>query len=328
MTVSRDTKPWLWRGVFFAVLAFGWLFITWKNHFHISAPLVVICLGYLAVVTTVANLWRTGAAAVTGDEQENDSTWAKPAGALGELEREKRTLLKAIKEAEFDHQMGKLSKLDVDDMIRTYRARAIEVIKEIDRLESGLTGTPREQIMREVRARIELEAKSQKKQDPKVAATFVPDAAKPEVEPAAVEAAAVEAAAVDATPAAVDATPAAVDATPAAVEATVEASPDAAADAKAEAAIDAAIDAKAAAAVEAAAAEAAAKVEVAATEAVKAAATKASAKSSKAEAKSKKKAAAKVDAKTAASLEDDGMDADSTTSVEPKRNDPAKEATP
>lgn len=268
MTDSRDPKRWLWRGAFLAVLVFGWGFITWKNHFHISAPLVFVCFGYLAVLTTVANLWRTGAAAVTGDEQDNDSTWAKPAGALGELEREKRTLLKAIKEAEFDHQMGKLSKLDVDDMIRTYRARAIEVIKEIDRLETGLTGTPREQIMREVRARIELEAKSQKKLEPKAAAS-VPGDATPEVAPAAIEVAVVEPA-----------------------DAALEASPDAVADAKAEAAID---------------------VKVAA----------------KAEAKSaKKRAAAKVDAKTAASLEDEGMDADSTTSVEPKRNDPAKEATP
>ena len=260
MTDSRDTKPWLWRGVFLAVLLFGWLFVAWQNHFHISAPLVFVCFGYLAVVTTVANLWRTGAAAVTGEEQENDSTWAKPAGALGELEREKRTLLKAIKEAEFDHQMGKLSKLDVDDMIRTYRARAIEVIKEIDRLESGAIGTPREQIMREVRARIELEDRSQKKQDPKAVAPAAQAAAE----------------------AAELAAPPAVEPALAPVEFAndrVEAAPDA--------------------------------------------------KPTKAEAKaSKKKAAAKVDAKSAASLEDEGMDADSTTSVEPKRNDPAKEATP
>lgn len=255
MTDSRDTKPWLWRGVFLAALVFGWLFIAWQNHFHISAPLVFVCFGYLAVVTTIANLWRTGAAAVTGDEQENDSTWAKPAGALGELEREKRTLLKAIKEAEFDHEMGKLSKLDVDNMVRTYRARAIEVIKEIDRLETGATGTPREQIMREVRARIELEDKSQRKQDPKASA------------------------------AALDAKLAAADANPLAAVPDGTAEPETA-------------------------------IEV-----VVVVELKADAKSSK------KKAAARVDAKTAASLEDEGMDADSTTSVEPKRNDPAKEAT-
>jgi hypothetical protein len=338
MKDSRDPKPWLWRGAFFAALALGWLFIAWKNHFHISAPLVFVCLGYLAVVATVANLWRTGAAAVTGDEQESDSTWAKPAGALGELEREKRTLLKAIKEAEFDHQMGKLSQLDVDDMIRTYRARAIEVIKEIDRLETGATGTPREQIMREVRARIELEAKSQKKPDPK-AATFVPAEAKPTGEPATVDAAvaAFEAAVVPFSEMVAEAAP------DAAADAKAEAAGDAAADAKLEVAGDVAADANVVAAAdpkvaeaearvaeaEAKVAEAKAKVAEAKAVAAAADAAKVAAKSAKAEAKSsKKKAAAKLDAKTAASLEDEGMDADSTTSVEPKRNDPAKEATP
>jgi hypothetical protein len=133
---------------------------------------VFVCFGYLAVVVTVYNLWRTGAAAVAGSDDSDDSTWAKPAGVRGELEREKRTLLKAIKEAEFDHQMGKLSKRDVDDMVRTYRARAIEVIKEIDQLGMGAAGSPREKILREVRARLELETRSQKKPagDPRQAA--------------------------------------------------------------------------------------------------------------------------------------------------------------
>jgi hypothetical protein len=160
---EQDTMRWVRRGSALVVLLIGWVFIFLIHHRHFTAPLVFLCLGYLAVVVTVYNLWRTGAATVTGSEDDGDSTWAKPAGALGELEREKRTLLKAIKEAEFDHQMGKLSQHDVDDMIRTYRARAIEVIKEIDRLGHGSTGSTREQIMREVRARLELEAKSQKK---------------------------------------------------------------------------------------------------------------------------------------------------------------------
>lgn len=160
MTDPRDTMQWVWRGSALAALAIGWGFIAWQNQFHISAPVVFICLGYLAVIATVYNLWRTGAAAVANEDVGGDSTWAKPVGALGELEREKRTLLKAIKEAEFDLQMGKLSQRDADEMIRTYRARAIEVIKDIDRLGQGSAGSTREQILREVRARLELEAKS------------------------------------------------------------------------------------------------------------------------------------------------------------------------
>ena len=178
MTDPQERMRWVWRGIALGALLVGWIFIVWQNHFHLTAPAVFVCLAYLAVVATVYNLWRTGAAAVATGDEDADSTWAKQTGALGELEREKRTLLKAIKEAEFDHQMGKLSKQDVDEMIRMYRARAIEVIKEIDQLGAG-TGagaTPREQIMREVRARIELDAKAHKKaaEPAKVAADSTP----------------------------------------------------------------------------------------------------------------------------------------------------------
>jgi hypothetical protein len=159
---------WVWRATALGALLLGWIFIAWQNHFHVTAPLVFVCLAYLAVVATVYNLFRTGAAAVAPGDDDGDSTWAKQTGALGELEREKRTLLKAIKEAEFDHQMGKLSKHDVDEMVRMYRARAIEVIKEIDQLGAGAGsgGTTRDQIMREVRARIELDARAHRKAEP------------------------------------------------------------------------------------------------------------------------------------------------------------------
>ena len=154
---------WAWRGIALGAVLLGWLAILLYSHRHITAPTVFLCLGHLAAVATIYNLWRTGASTVASSDEEDDSTWAKPAGALGGLEREKRTLLKAIKEAEFDHQMGKLSQRDADDMIRTYRARAIEVIKEIARLTLGSAGSAREQILREVRARLELEARSRKK---------------------------------------------------------------------------------------------------------------------------------------------------------------------
>jgi hypothetical protein len=162
MTDSPDTMRWVRRGAAI-LLVLGWVFIAWINRFHFTAPVVFACLGWLAVIATIYHLFRTGAATVDRTEDDADSTWAKPAGALGELEREKRTLLKAIKEAEFDRDMGKLSRRDADDMIRGYRARAIEVIKEIDLHERGGVGTVREQILREVRARVQLDAKAGRK---------------------------------------------------------------------------------------------------------------------------------------------------------------------
>src|SRR5580704_5554619 len=115
-------------GLFGFVLVVGWLFILWMNNFHVTAPHIMVCLAYLAVVALIFNLWRTGAAAVASDDGD---TWGRPIGAQGELEKEKKTLLKAIKEAEFDFAMGKLSKHDSDSLIKQYRARAIDVIKEL-----------------------------------------------------------------------------------------------------------------------------------------------------------------------------------------------------
>src|SRR5688500_11641141 len=129
---TDDTMKWIRRGSAAAVLVIGWVFILFANNFHITTPVVFVCLGYFAAVAAVYTLYRTGATAVAAHDDDDAGSWGTPLGALGELEREKRTLLKAIKEAEFDLQMGKLSKADADSMIAIYRARAIEVIKEID----------------------------------------------------------------------------------------------------------------------------------------------------------------------------------------------------
>jgi hypothetical protein len=49
-----------------------------------------------------------------------------------ELEREKQALLKAIKELEFDHEMGKVSDRDFGEIGQQYRARAIRVMRQLD----------------------------------------------------------------------------------------------------------------------------------------------------------------------------------------------------
>ena len=157
-----DNMRWVRRGTALVLLLIGWGFILFTNNFHITPPVVFVCLGYFAGVAAIYTLYRLGATAVTAnDETDDDQSWGRPLGALGELEREKRTLLKAIKEAEFDQQMGKLSKADAESMIAIYRARAIEVIKEIDLQSSGQAGSVRDRILREARARIQIEAQAQ-----------------------------------------------------------------------------------------------------------------------------------------------------------------------
>ena len=149
----------VWGLLAFLLLA-GWAFVASQNNFHITPPVVFVCLGYLAVVALLFNLWRTGSAVF---EPDDGRTWSRPAGARGDLDKEKRTLLKAIKEAEFDQAMGKLSKADAEQLIRMYRARAIEVIKEIDHIDAGQAGTVRQRIEREVKARLEVAEKAKGK---------------------------------------------------------------------------------------------------------------------------------------------------------------------
>jgi hypothetical protein len=161
-------------GVFGAALVLGWVFILWSNKFHVTAPVVIVCLGYLCVVSLVFNLWRTGAAAAAPDDVNED--WGRPIGAVGELEKEKRTLLKAIKEAEFDHAMGKLSKRDAESLIAQYRARAIDVIKQIAHKDGDAKLSVRDQIEREVKARRELGKRGQELDKP---AKVAKSAAKP-----------------------------------------------------------------------------------------------------------------------------------------------------
>ncbi len=141
-------------------LVAGWTFILWHHHFHFAASAVVLMLGWAAVLSAVYFLWRTA----DNTDLDDHEDWWKPAGRIEELVREKRSLLKAIKETELDRDTGKLSQADFDDIVGRYRRRAIEVIKAIDEMEGG-TDDVRARIEREVRARLEIERVSSRDKD-------------------------------------------------------------------------------------------------------------------------------------------------------------------
>ncbi len=155
---ARDPMRWIRRGVYAAVVIIGWVFISWSNRYRFAAPVVMLQLGWLAVVSAVYFLWHTGAAATA--ELDGSDPWWRPIGKLEELEREKRAMLKAIKEVEFDHQMGKQSAADAHEIIAVYRARAIEVIKAIDMAQAQGPASARDQIELEIKARVEVLGKS------------------------------------------------------------------------------------------------------------------------------------------------------------------------
>jgi hypothetical protein len=159
-------ERWMRWAVLASATVAGWGFIAFAHRWHVTAASVFLSIGWLAVVLGAHNLWRTGVA--TSDAVEEEAEWWRPVGAHDELEREKRALLKAIKEIDFDRQTGKMSDADAQALTRVYRARAIEVIKAIDELAAGGAATTRERIDREIKARLAIanaEAAAAKKQE-------------------------------------------------------------------------------------------------------------------------------------------------------------------
>ena len=87
------------------------------------------------------------------DEVPDD--WFTAGGTHAELEREKKSLVRAIKEIEFDRDTGKLSAADAAALLAAYRGRAIEVIKVLDQGATGLS--PRERVLAELKARAQVD---------------------------------------------------------------------------------------------------------------------------------------------------------------------------
>jgi hypothetical protein len=167
------------------LVAAGWIPILVYNHWHITAPVIFLGIGWVGVILCGRFFWSAATLAAQEGIAREGEGFELSSGRVAELEREKRALLKAIKEIEFDRQMGKMSEADAGDITRVYRSRAIDVIKELE----GDVGPPDEDapldtvIDREVRARLALAGVMPKRQ-PEVAQ------AAPGVAPAATAAAA------------------------------------------------------------------------------------------------------------------------------------------
>ncbi|MHB1006009.1 MAG: zinc ribbon domain-containing protein [Chloroflexota bacterium] len=61
---------------------------------------------------------------------------------MSDLLNQRDTIYRAIKEIEFDHQLGNLSDVDYTDLRDRYKGRALPVLKAIHDLESTASGQP------------------------------------------------------------------------------------------------------------------------------------------------------------------------------------------
>lgn len=111
------------------------------------AALLVLSLTVVAAALAGLGLYRVVQPLVDPDWSDAPDT---ASGRLrSALEREKALVLRAIKELEFDHAMGKLATSDFEDMSSRLRARALRLLRE---LEGG--GTYRSLIERELELRL------------------------------------------------------------------------------------------------------------------------------------------------------------------------------
>jgi hypothetical protein len=148
--------PVLWGGLALLLLG-GWLGILQINRWNFGPPVFFLCTGWLAVLLTGRFLWTTGMAVAEADDSAAEAEFWRAEGPRDELLREKRSLLKAIKEIEFDHQMGKMSDTDAEELSTFYRSRAIEIIKALEREQDGSRElSVAEKIQRELKARMSL----------------------------------------------------------------------------------------------------------------------------------------------------------------------------
>jgi hypothetical protein len=94
---------------------------------------VVILLALAGVIAIVGTPLRRPA----GEGAGADGTRAAADRRLevGDLEAAREAKLHEIRDAELDHRTGKLSDRDYEELDRTLRAEAVEILHDLDRIE-------------------------------------------------------------------------------------------------------------------------------------------------------------------------------------------------
>lgn len=144
------------------LLIMGWGFALHVNNWHFTVPVFMLWMAWLGALVTVRLLWGIGLAVASeasdsAGMQALDVTEARRI----ELSEEKKSLIRAIKEIEFDRDLGKMSDEDATEMMRFYRSRAVEVIKELAGSDDG-TLSVEERVERDLKARLAVEGAVQR----------------------------------------------------------------------------------------------------------------------------------------------------------------------
>jgi hypothetical protein len=104
-----------------------------------ALPLILAALAGFALVLVLTALWQSMRVVLLGGSQTGSAAPTRTHDAqksreLGReaLVREKNTLLQAIRDVRFEHDLGKISDADLERLDAQYRLRARSVLAELD----------------------------------------------------------------------------------------------------------------------------------------------------------------------------------------------------
>ena len=143
----------------------GWAFVLYNVRWHLTASAVLLLICWAAVVAT--GFWAINMAMAAA--AEGDEGWFAVRGKREELEREKRGLLKAIKDIEFDRETRQAvqgRRRGVDRVVPGPRHRGDQDHRGRDRRDH-VVGDGARAILAEVRARAAIDAKTKGKKSKK-----------------------------------------------------------------------------------------------------------------------------------------------------------------
>jgi hypothetical protein len=125
---------WLFVALSFVVAIAVLLGLRFGVGAEFDAPTLALAIACVVMIWALRALWGIVVALARPGVETLivEAELGADHSTLAELREEKRRVLRAIKELEFDHAMGKLSDEDFRQVGDRYRLRAIEVIRQLD----------------------------------------------------------------------------------------------------------------------------------------------------------------------------------------------------
>lgn len=135
---STDTRSGARAWQFFIVLGLvGATAAVWREpRFTRPEHLILLSLGIVAAAFAALAMHRTLLPLVSPERIVGDAR--RSTRQLVALEREKKLVLRSIKELEFDKAMGKVAEPDFEEMAGRLRQRAIGLMQRLEAGEAGL----------------------------------------------------------------------------------------------------------------------------------------------------------------------------------------------